>query len=78
MVAQEPLSDRDKDNISRNISTVNYFDKTVIVLKIESGSIPSTYGDKYYVRNGSNVVEVKPESFSELFARFHQVKNRAC
>jgi predicted HTH transcriptional regulator len=74
MISQEPLSDRDKDNILRNISTVNYFDKTVIVLKIESGSIPSIYDKKYYVRNGSNISEVEPEEFSELFARFHKSK----
>jgi Protein of unknown function DUF262/Putative DNA-binding domain len=74
MVSQEPLSDRDKDNILRNISTVNYFDKTVIVLKIESGTIPSIYDKKYYVRNGSNISEVEPEEFAELFTRFHESK----
>jgi Putative DNA-binding domain len=70
LVAQEPLSDRDKDNISRNILTVNYFEKTVIIFKIESGNNPSIYNGKYYVRHGSNISEVKPENFSELFARF--------
>jgi predicted HTH transcriptional regulator len=72
LVAQEPLSDRDKDNISRNILNVNYFEKTVIILKIESGNTPSVYNGKYYVRHGSNINEVKPENFSELFARFYQ------
>lgn len=70
LIAQEPLSDRDKDNISRNILTVNYFDKTVIILKIESGNTPSVYGGKYYVRHGSNLSEVLPEDFSGLFSRF--------
>jgi len=74
LLSQEPLSDRDKDNISRNILSVNYFDKTVIILKIESGNSPSVYGGKYYVRHGSNISEVKPENFSELFSRFHQLK----
>lgn len=70
LVAQEPLSDRDKDNILRNILNVNYFDKTVIILRIESGDTPSVYDGKYYVRHGSNLSEVKPENFSALFLRF--------
>ncbi|MEH2040874.1 GmrSD restriction endonuclease domain-containing protein [Nostoc sp.] len=74
LVDKEPLSERDKDNISRNIFTVKYFDKTVIILKIESGDTPSIYGGKYYVRHGSNLSEVKPENFSELFSRFHQLR----
>jgi len=73
LISQEPLSDRDKDNISRSILNVNYFNKTVIILKIESGNHPSIYGGKYYVRHGSNISEVKPENFSELFSRFHQL-----
>ena len=47
LIANEPLSERDKDNISRNITTVKYFDKSVVILKIESGETPSVYGGKY-------------------------------
>lgn len=72
LIKNEPVSERDKDNISRNIATVNYFDKTVIVLKIESGEIPSIYGGKYFVRHGSNVDEVEPQNFAGLFQRFQQ------
>lgn len=70
LIKNEPISDRDKDNISRNISIVNYFDKAVVVLKIESGDKPSVYQGKYFVRHGSNISEVEPENFSELFQRF--------
>lgn len=70
MIKNEPISERDKDNISRNITTIKYFDKSVIVMKIESDSKPSVYGGKYFVRHGSNNDEVPPENFSELFARF--------
>jgi uncharacterized protein with ParB-like and HNH nuclease domain len=70
LVKNEPISQRDKDNILRNISVVDYFDKTVIVFKIESGDEPSVYGSKYFVRHGSNVEEVLPENFSQLFKRF--------
>lgn len=70
LIKNEPINDRDKDNISRNISVVNYFNKTVVILKIESGDKPSVYDGKYFVRHGSNIDEVKPENFSELFQRF--------
>ena len=71
LIKNEPISERDKDNISRNISVVNYFDKTVIILKMESGDKPSVYDGKYFVRHGSNISEVRPENFSDLFQRFH-------
>jgi hypothetical protein len=70
LVKNEPISDRDKDFISRNISSVNYFDKTVVILKLESDNKPSIYENKYFVRHGSNLSEVLPENFGELFNRF--------
>jgi hypothetical protein len=70
LIKNEPISSRDMDNISRNISIVNYFDKAVIILKIESGDKPAVYDGKYYVRHGSNIEEVKPEDFADLFQRF--------
>lgn len=70
LVANEPISARDKDNILRNISIVDYFNKTVIILKIESGTEPSVYNGKYFVRHGSNIDEVLPENFNTLFKRF--------
>lgn len=70
LIKKEPISSRDKDNILRNIATVKYFDKTIVILKIESGDNPSIYNDKYYVRHGSNIEEVQPANFSGLFERF--------
>lgn len=70
LIKNEPISERDKDNISRNIISVKYFDKTVIILKLESGSQPSIYEGKYYVRHGTNVTEIAPENFGDLFKRF--------
>lgn len=70
LIKNEPISDRDKDNISRNITTVRYFDKNIVVMKIESDSKPSVYDNKYFVRHGSNIDEVLPQNFGELFARF--------
>lgn len=71
LIKNEPISDRDKDNISRNITTIKYFDKSVVIMKIESDSKPSVYGEKYFVRHGSNVDEVSPQNFGDLFSRFH-------
>jgi len=70
LIRNEPISQRDADNISRNISIVNYFDKTVVILKIESGEEPSIYNSKYYVRHGSNIEEILPQNFNQLFKRF--------
>ncbi|MCL7942354.1 DUF262 domain-containing protein [Marinobacter sp. ATCH36] len=71
-IDKEPLAQRDKDNISRNITTVRYFGKSVIILKIESGDSPAVYDDKYYVRHGSNITEIEPANFGDLFSRFHE------
>jgi hypothetical protein len=72
LIQSQPISDRDKDYIARNITTVTYFDKTVIILKIESGPVPSFYNGQYFVRHGSNIAEVLPVHFSNLFSRFPQ------
>ncbi|WP_413517115.1 DUF262 domain-containing protein [Photobacterium phosphoreum] len=70
IISDEPISDRDKDFICRNITTISYMGKTVIILKLEVDSTPSIYNDKYYVRYGSHIEEVKPKNFGELFDRF--------
>lgn len=70
LIKNEPISDRDRDNISRNITTIRYFDKNIVIMKIESDSKPSVYDNKYFVRHGSNIEEVLPQNFGELFARF--------
>jgi hypothetical protein len=72
LIKSEPISERDKDYLSRNISTIRYFEKDVIILKIESDDKPSIYDRKYFVRHGSNVEEVEPQNFSQLFSRFSQ------
>jgi len=70
LIKKQPISDSDKYNILRNITPIKYFDKDVIILKIESGKKPSIYDNKYYVRHGSNIEEVSPANFGELYSRF--------
>lgn len=72
LVKTQPISDRDKDYILRNIQTIRYFDKDIIILQIKSDSSPSIYGEKYHVRHGSTVSEVEAKNFGELFLRFQQ------
>ncbi len=72
LIKNQPISDRDKDNLARNITTVRYFEKDVIILKIESDDKPSIYDGKYFVRHGSNVDEVLAENFGQLFSRFQK------
>lgn len=66
----QPISDRDKDFIGRNIFTISYYDKTVLIMSLSSGGEPSMYDDKYYTRFGSNVDEVKPPNMLEFIKRF--------
>lgn len=70
LIKEQPISDRDKDYILRNIQTIRYFDKDLIVLQIEAESEPSLYNNKYYVRHGSNVNEIEAKDFGLLFRRF--------
>jgi hypothetical protein len=74
LIKSQPLNDRDIDYLSRNITSIKYFDKEIVILKLESGNEPSLYGSKYYVRYGSNLEEVIPQNFNSLFLRF-QTKN---
>lgn len=74
LINKQPISDSDKDYILRNIQSIRYFDKDIIILEIESGSQPSIYDNKYYVRHGSNVDEVEAANFGNLFTRFAQIK----
>ena len=48
LIKSQPLNDRDIDYLSRNITSIKYFDKEIVILKLESGNKPSLYGSKYY------------------------------
>ena len=70
MIASQPISDFDKDQISRNIQIVSYYGKSIIVFRIEAGEEPSIYDDEYYVRRGANVELVPAKDRAILFKRF--------
>ena len=70
LLNSQPISDRDKDFIGRNIFTVSYYDKTVLIMSLSLSDNPSMYDNKYYTRFGSNVDEVTPPNMLEFIKRF--------
>lgn len=70
LIDKEPISDPVKDYIKRNIVIIKYFNKDIMILKIESMEKPITYDKKYYVRHGNSVQELDREQELGLFERF--------
>jgi hypothetical protein len=70
LLRSQPISDRDKDFIGRNIFTVTYHDKTILIMSLQAETVPSMYSNKYFTRFGSNVDEVSPTGMLELAKRF--------
>jgi hypothetical protein len=69
-IKSQPISEDAKDYISKNIRIINYFEKDVVVFKIESLSTPLIYDQKYFVRHGANIEEVKPENYATFFQAY--------
>lgn len=65
-----PMSQWAKDQIGRDARLMKYFDKSLVVLRVEAGKEPCAFNGKYYERHGSNVEEVKVEQHAALFGRF--------
>jgi hypothetical protein len=74
---QSSLEDWAKNQINRDLRLVNYFGRSVLVFKVEAGSVPCLYEGKYYERHGSNIVQVPPEQYAALFTRFLAPKQEA-
>jgi len=70
MVAKAPITDADKNQITRNIRLINYYDKSVIIFRIEGSKEPSLFDGKYYIRKGSNTCLIEPTEYPDLFKRF--------
>ncbi|NEO19882.1 MULTISPECIES: DUF262 domain-containing protein [unclassified Moorena] len=71
-VKSQPIEESLQNNIGRNIKLVRYYEKDVIIFSLSASRDPVIYGDKYYQRIGSNVEEVMPTEFPDLFRRFHK------
>ncbi len=59
-----------KDQLLRNIDCFTYYDKTVLILKIEADKEPSKFGQKYYERLGTQTTEIPEDKVSNLWRRF--------
>ncbi len=68
--AEPILPEEVKNQLLRDMRIINYYDKSVLVLKIKSGTEPYSYDDKYYERHGSNVSEIEAKNYTNLFKRF--------
>ncbi|SMG41644.1 GmrSD restriction endonuclease domain-containing protein [Paenibacillus aquistagni] len=65
-----PISEADKNQISRNIKLISYYDKSVLIFQIESRNEPSLFDGKYHIRKGPNNEAIPPEEYPDLFRRF--------
>ncbi len=59
IIQNEPIDDETKQYILTHMKVPSYYDCSLLVLHLRSKDQPITYNDAYYVRNGSNNVEVK-------------------
>ncbi|MBP3365684.1 MAG: DUF262 domain-containing protein [Treponema sp.] len=69
-IEKEPVSENIVSAITRNMRLVNYYDKSVLVLKLGSVGSPVMYDNKYYERRGANLHELAIGEMSDLFERF--------
>lgn len=69
-IRSQPVADAVKAQIVRNVRLVRYFDKEVLVFRIEAGEDPCAFDEKYFERHGNEVSEVKGAPLTALFRRF--------
>lgn len=69
-IARSHVSEPLRSYINTQLKTVRYFDKTLFVFEVASQDQPSLFGGKYFERRGPQVVELDPEGYPALFARF--------
>jgi Protein of unknown function DUF262 len=61
-----------RDYIARNVKLIRYYDKSVLIFETKAQDDPSNLASQYFVRHGSEVIEVPPTEFPELFRRFQR------
>jgi len=66
------ISEHYKRQIGSNMRVANYYDKTVIILKIICDDGAAYFGDKYYTRISANTdpTPVSPEAMQAFFKKF--------
>lgn len=73
-IEAEPIDESTKSYITRHMSLVNYYDKSIVVLYLSSEDKPILYNGKYYERRAANNskidIELEASDMSDLFSRF--------
>ena len=71
IINSSPIEEPIKHYIATNIKFPRYYDVTLMVLELKSTTSPVTYDDKYFERQGNNIVEVTGiKGIKALEARF--------
>lgn len=65
-----PMSPWAKTQIARDIRLIKYFDRSLLVLRVEAGTEPCDYEGRYYERHGANIAEILQPQHAALFRRF--------
>lgn len=71
VINRAPIEDDIKHFIATHIKFTKYYDRTILVLELESKDAPVAYNDSYFERQGNNVIAVTGVSaIKALEARF--------
>lgn len=69
-VQREPIPEKVRDELTREVRLPRYFDKSVLVLQLAAQSEPVPYGGQFFERRGSSNEEVVGEGVTRLVRRF--------
>ncbi|WP_335966696.1 DUF262 domain-containing protein [Galbibacter sp. PAP.153] len=59
-----------KDQMLRNFDFFNYYDKSLVIIKIEALDEPARFESKYYERHGTDTIEISSDKEKEIWKRF--------
>jgi len=69
-IAKSDLSDEIKIRVTSTLSCIDYSDRSVVVIRVESGIEPCFLGDKLYRRVGAQTIEVSPKEIVQIMRLF--------
>jgi hypothetical protein len=56
--------------VTSEVRVIDYYDRTVMVFRVEGKQQPSFFGNAMVDRQGSETIEVPQSDFMRIFARF--------
>lgn len=69
-LAAAPMSAWAKGQIGRDIRLLKYFDRSLLIFRVEAGSEPCDFQGRYFERHGSSLSEILQPQHAALFRRF--------